>query len=49
MSSLLGNKNIYSNRYAVDLGIAMQLTNIIRDILEDAEINRIIYPKLGKR
>ncbi len=45
MSDLLGNKNTYSNRYAVDLGIAMQLTNIMRDIVEDAKINRVYLPK----
>ena len=27
--------------YAVDLGIALQLTNILRDITEDLEIGRI--------
>lgn len=31
-------------KYAVDLGIAMQLTNILRDIKEDAEKNRIYIP-----
>ncbi len=30
--------------YAVDFGIAMQLTNIIRDIREDAERDRIYIP-----
>jgi len=30
---------------ATDLGIAMQLTNIIRDIKEDFELNRIYIPK----
>lgn len=31
--------------YAVDLGIAMQLTNILRDIGEDLERNRIYIPR----
>lgn len=30
--------------YAVDLGIAMQLTNILRDVREDAERGRIYIP-----
>ncbi|WP_262589787.1 phytoene/squalene synthase family protein [Candidatus Pelagibacter communis] len=30
---------------AIDLGIAMQLTNISRDVLEDSKINRIYIPK----
>ncbi|MBE2255928.1 MAG: phytoene/squalene synthase family protein [Ignavibacteria bacterium] len=31
--------------YAIDMGIAMQLTNILRDVKEDAEKNRIYIPK----
>ena len=31
--------------YAVDLGLAMQLTNILRDIQEDAERDRIYIPQ----
>lgn len=31
-------------RYAVDLGIALQLTNIIRDVAEDARRGRIYLP-----
>ena len=31
--------------YAVDLGIAMQLTNILRDVGEDLQKNRIYIPK----
>jgi phytoene synthase len=31
--------------YAVDLGIAMQLTNIVRDVAEDAEEGRIYLPQ----
>lgn len=32
-------------KYAVDMGTAMQLTNILRDIKEDAQNNRIYIPK----
>ena len=32
-------------RYAVDLGLAMQLTNILRDIKEDAERDRVYLPQ----
>jgi phytoene synthase len=31
--------------FAIDLGVAMQLTNICRDIKEDADIGRIYLPK----
>ena len=31
--------------FAIDFGIAMQLTNICRDIKEDAQIGRIYLPK----
>ena len=34
-----------ANKHAVDLGIAMQLTNIARDIYEDATMNRVYLPK----
>lgn len=30
--------------FAIDLGIGMQLTNIARDVLEDAETNRVYLP-----
>ena len=32
-------------KYAVDLGLAMQLTNILRDIKEDAERDRVYLPQ----
>ena len=47
MSSILNINNNIARKYAVDLGIAFQLTNIARDILEDAKINRIYIPTLG--
>ena len=31
-------------RHAVDLGIAMQMTNIVRDVLEDARASRVYLP-----
>lgn len=33
--------------HAIDLGIAMQLTNISRDVLEDAYLNRLYLPSDG--
>lgn len=33
-----------AREYAVDLGVAMQLTNILRDVREDAERERIYIP-----
>ena len=45
MAKLLSNTHIYGYRYAVDLGIAMQLTNIMRDVIEDAKIGRVYLPK----
>ena len=45
MAKLLSNTIIYGYRYAVDLGIAMQLTNIMRDVIEDAKIGRVYIPK----
>ena len=38
-------KSKKSYKFAVDLGIAMQLTNIARDILEDSRLNRVYIPK----
>ena len=34
-----------AREYAVDLGLAMQLTNILRDIREDAELGRVYLPQ----
>ena len=36
MSSILKPSSTYANKFAIDLGIAMQLTNIARDVKEDA-------------
>lgn len=45
MCSLLGARDPRAQRRAVDLGIAMQLTNICRDVLEDAAIDRVYLPE----
>lgn len=34
-----------AKRYAIKLGIAMQLTNILRDVGEDARLGRVYFPK----
>ena len=40
MAKILDVKNKNSMKAAIDLGIAMQLTNIARDVVEDSKINR---------
>ncbi len=42
---LFGYKNQLSRDYAYNLGIAMQLTNILRDIKDDAKRNYIYIPQ----
>ena len=42
---VLGCCNDTALPYAVDLGIAMQLTNILRDVAEDARIGRLYLPR----
>ena len=44
MSRIIGVVDKKANSSAIDLGIAMQLTNIIRDVYEDAQMNRIYLP-----
>lgn len=44
-SEIFGYENPKALNYAVDLGIAMQLTNILRDIGEDLQNNRIYLPQ----
>lgn len=44
MCSVLGVRDPRALRHAVDLGIAMQLTNISRDVLEDAQTSRVYLP-----
>jgi len=45
MTSLLGFKNPDAMVYAEKLGVAMQITNILRDIHEDKEMDRIYIPQ----
>ncbi len=40
----LGDKISKMKRYAIKLGIAMQLTNILRDVGEDARMGRVYFP-----
>jgi phytoene synthase len=44
MCSVLGVRDPRALRHAIDLGIGMQLTNISRDVLEDAEACRVYLP-----
>jgi phytoene synthase len=44
MCAVLGVRDPRAWRHAVDLGIAMQLTNISRDVLEDAHACRVYLP-----
>lgn len=44
-SEVFGYENHDALKHAVDLGIAMQLTNILRDIGEDLRRDRIYIPK----
>ncbi len=45
MTHVLGYKDERAFGYAKQLGIAMQLTNILRDIKEDKEIGRLYIPQ----
>jgi len=44
MAHVMGLRDEAALRHAADLGIAMQLTNIARDIIEDASMGRIYLP-----
>ena len=44
MSKIIGVETKKANSYAIDLGIAMQLTNIVRDVYDDAKLQRIYIP-----
>lgn len=44
-SEIFGYKNEKTRQYAIDLGIALQLTNIVRDVKDDAAIGRIYLPR----
>ena len=41
---IFGFKNQQTKEYAITLGKAVQMTNILRDIAEDSKINRIYLP-----
>ena len=45
MCPVLGCRDKAAFRFAVDMGIGMQLTNIARDILEDAQLGRRYLPE----
>lgn len=44
MAAILGARDPAALRHAADLGIAMQLTNIARDVMEDAHAGRRYLP-----
>ena len=44
MCRILDCKHARADHFAIDLGIAMQLTNIARDVLEDAKMGRRYLP-----
>jgi phytoene synthase len=44
MAHVMGLRDEGALKHAADLGIAMQLTNIARDIVEDASMGRIYLP-----
>jgi phytoene synthase len=44
-SAVLGYSDKIALRYAEAMGIGMQLTNILRDVKEDAEMGRIYLPQ----
>lgn len=41
---IFGYRNVHARDYAIDLGIALQLTNIIRDISADLKRGRLYIP-----
>lgn len=45
MCSVLGVDDPKALPHAIDLGVAMQLTNICRDVLEDAQMGRVYLPE----
>jgi phytoene synthase len=44
MAQVMGVQDIATLRRASDLGLALQLTNIARDVIEDAKVGRIYLP-----
>lgn len=45
MCRILNCKHSRADHFAIDLGVAMQLTNIARDVLEDAKMGRRYLPQ----
>lgn len=45
MATILGAHDKVAVYHAIDLGIAMQLTNIARDVIEDAKRDRVYLPQ----
>src|SRR5204863_472916 len=46
---VFGYRNPSARQYAVELGLAFQLTNILRDVAEDAQRGRIYLPRADLR
>ena len=44
MSKIIGVEDRRAAKFAIDLGIGMQLTNIARDVFEDSKMERIYLP-----
>jgi len=44
-AGIFGATGVAVERYAEELGIALQLTNILRDVAEDAEMDRLYIPR----
>lgn len=44
MNRVLGVRDPGGDAFAIDLGLAMQLTNIVRDVREDASMGRVYLP-----
>lgn len=44
-ASIFGYKKLSALNYAVNLGIALQMTNILRDVKSDARMGRIYLPR----
>ena len=44
LSPIIGVRDTKAKHFAINLGIAMQITNIVRDVYEDAQRNRIYIP-----
>ncbi len=46
---VFGRRDALARRHAVDLGVGMQLTNILRDLAEDAANGRVYLPQADLR